>query len=85
MLVDAIIPMRILPQEVGVGSSVAKQRESIVVFIKDTIMYNNKRLEEYRSLETMVRLASSSNGFGCYGSPPKHASAYHDTTKLSQF
>ena len=68
-----------------VGSSVAKQRESIVVFIKDTIMYNNKRLEEYRSLETMVRLASSSNGFGCYGSPPKHASAYHDTTKLSQF
>ena len=48
-------------------------------------MYNNKRLEEYRSLETMVRLASSSNGFGCYGSPPKHASAYHDTTKLSQF
>ena len=75
----------ILPQEVRVGSSVAKQRESIVVFIKDTIMYNNKRLEEYRSLETMVRLASSSNGFGCYGSPPKHASAYHDTTKLSQF
>ena len=55
----------ILPQEVGVGSSVAKQQESIVVFIKDTVMYNNKRLEEYHSLETMVRLASSSNGFGC--------------------
>jgi len=33
----------------------------------------------------MVRLASSSNGFGCYGSPRKDASAYHDTTKLSQF
>jgi len=27
----------ILPQEVGVGSSVAKQRESIVVFLQDDI------------------------------------------------
>ena len=74
-----------LPQEVGVDSSVAEQQESIVVFIKDNIKNNHQGLEEYYSFETMVRLASSSNGFGCYGSPRKHASAYHDTTKLSQF
>jgi hypothetical protein len=75
----------ILPQEVGVNSSVAKQRESIVVFIKDNIKNNHQRLEKYYSLETMVRLASSSNGFGCNGSPPRDGSAYHDTIKLSQF
>ena len=75
----------ILPQEVGVNSSVAKQRESIVVFIKDNIKNNHQRLEKYHSLETMVRLASSSNGFGCNGSPPRDGSAYHDTIKLSQF
>ena len=73
----------ILPQEVEVGSSVAEQQESIVVFIKDNIKNNHQGLEEYYSFETMVRLASSSNGFGCYGSPPKDASAYHDTNKLS--
>ena len=93
MLVDAIIPMiayayfitEILPQEVRVNSSVAKQRESIVVFIKDNINNNHQRLEKYHGLETMVRLASSSNGFGCNGSPPRDGSAYHDTIKLSQF
>ena len=75
----------ILPQEVEVDSSVAKLQESIVVFLKDNIWKNSQRLEELRSFETMARLASSSNGYGCFGSPPKHASAYHDTTKLSQF
>ena len=53
----------ILPQEVGVDSSVAKQRESIVVFIKDN-MNNHQGFEELRNFESMVRLASSSNGFG---------------------
>jgi hypothetical protein len=76
----------ILPYEVGVDSSVAKQRESIVVFLKDTTWNNHgQQLEELRNLESMVRLASSSNGFGCFGSPPKHASAYHNITMLSQF
>jgi hypothetical protein len=76
----------ILPQEVGVNSSVAKQQESIVVFLKDTTWKNHgQQLEELRNLETMVRLASSSNGFGCFGSPPKHGSAYHNITMLSQF
>ena len=32
----------ILPQEVEVGSSVAEQQESIVVFIKDNIKYNHQ-------------------------------------------
>jgi hypothetical protein len=75
----------ILPQEVEVDSSVAKLQESIVVFLKDNIWKNSQQLEELHSFETMARLASSSNGYGCFGSPPKHASAYHDTTKLSQF
>ena len=75
----------ILPKEVEVGSSVAEQQESIVVFLKDNIWYNHQASEEQRNLETMVRLASSSNGFGCFGSPAKQASAYHDTTMLSQF
>ena len=76
----------ILPLEVEVDSSVAKLQESIIVFLKDNIWNNHgQQLEELRSLESMVRLASSSNGFGCFGSPPKHASAYHNITMLSQF
>jgi hypothetical protein len=76
----------ILPQEVGVdsSSSFAKQRESIIVFIKDN-MINHQGFEEIRNFESMVRLASSSNGFGCHSSPLKHASAYHNITLLSQF
>jgi hypothetical protein len=74
----------ILPQEVGVDSSVAKQRESIVVFIKDN-MNNHQGFEELRNFESMVRLASSSNGFGRNSSPLKHASTYHNITMLSQF
>ena len=76
----------ILPQEVGVdsSSSIAKQRESIVVFIKDN-MNNHQGFEELRNFESMVRLASSSNGFGCNSSPLKHASTYHNISMLSQF
>jgi hypothetical protein len=77
----------ILPQEVGVvdsSSSVAKQRETIIVFIKDNRI-NHQGFEEIRNFESMIRLASSSNGFGCHSSPLQHASAYHNITLLSQF
>jgi len=68
----------------GVDSLVAKQRESIVVFIKDN-MNNHQGFEELRNFESMVRLASSSNGFGWNSSPLKHASTYHNITMISQF
>jgi hypothetical protein len=88
----------ILPKEVGVG--VAKQRESIVVFLQDDIGYNHLNACTLPhgcllDLEELVRLASSSNGFGCWSSPPnieyvfrrrgEDASAYHNTVMLSQF
>ena len=74
----------ILPKEVRVNSSIAKRRESIVVFVKDN-MINHQGFEELRNFGSMVRLASSSNGFGCNSSPLEHASAYHNISVLSQF
>ena len=74
----------ILPKLVGGSSSIAKRRESIVVFIKDN-MINHQGFEELRSFESTVRLASSSNGLGCNSSPLERASAYHNISMLSQF
>ena len=62
--------------------------DSIVVFLKDSATDNIHQGGEFRRLDlmSMVRLASSENGFGCgLGVVHRDTSAYHDTATLSQF
>jgi len=66
--------------------------DSIIVFLKDTMMediHQGRRRDQFRrtDLESMVHLASSSNGFACGLSivDDKTWSAYHDKDTLFTF
>jgi hypothetical protein len=65
-----------------------KQDDSVVVFLKDSVTDKIHQIDQLMKLDLMslVRLASSENGFACglsiVGGP---SSAYHDVATLSQY
>ena len=69
-------------------SLTSPDEDSIIVFLKDSVTGNVHQGHEFRKLDllSMIRLASSENGFGCgLGVVHRDTSAYHDTTTWSTF
>ena len=64
------------------------EEDAIVVFLKDSVTEKIYQSGDFRRLDfkSLVRLASSENGFGCgTGIVGGSTSAYHDKATLSQF